>query len=158
MMGIIIITVVCCAVATSIIWVVIIYQTRKRLTPSAGNENEGSAIDFNDKTVVHFTDNVSDRSSCKDSGTGDSAKRSNDDLVPEEYNLIINEGDLSQPRWGQLRIANSLLCLPPDPTNSHTPLLHYDGSHLYIGPTNHDRAEPLQNDDTTSDPEAPHVE
>jgi hypothetical protein len=140
MMGIIIITVVCCAVATSIIWVVIIYQTRKRLSPPTGNnpQVEGPVLEFNDKAVVQYTDNASDRSSCKDSGTGDSANRSNDDLVPEEYNLIINEDMSPQPRWGVMRIA-SLAYLPTDPNNSHTPLLLSDTP--YARSTNHDRAE-----------------
>jgi hypothetical protein len=139
-MGIIIITVVCCAVATSIIWVVIIYQTRKRLSPPTGNnpQVEGPVLEFNDKAVVQYTDNASDRSSCKDSGTGDSANRSNDDLVPEEYNLIINEDMSPQPRWGVMRIA-SLAYLPTDPNNSHTPLLLSDTP--YARSTNHDRAE-----------------
>ncbi|XP_063929452.1 leucine-rich repeats and immunoglobulin-like domains protein 2 isoform X2 [Zophobas morio] len=137
MMGIIIITVVCCAVATSIIWVVIIYQTRKRLAPAAANSQpEGPVMEFNDKGVVQYKDNVSDRSSCKDSGTGDSAKRSNDDLVPEEYNLIINE-ETSPHRWSVIRVA-SMAYLPTDSANSNTPLLTHSP---YARSTNHDRAE-----------------
>lgn len=94
-MGIIIITVVCCAVGTSVVWVVIIYQTRKRMAhhvPTESSNQEAPVTDFTDKPLAaHFEDNTSDRSSCKDSGTGDSAKRSNENLVPsEEYTLIIN--------------------------------------------------------------------
>lgn len=76
MMGIIIITVVCCAVGTSIVWVVIIYQTRKRVRGGATNMmSAGTALsEVGDKRV--YMDNSSDHSSCKDSGTGDSAKNS----------------------------------------------------------------------------------
>lgn len=89
MWGIIIITVVCCAVLTSIIWVVIIYQTRRSIPPSntIAVPADQTAVPFTD---THFPDNASENSSCKDSGTGDSAKRSNDDLMPEEYVLIVN--------------------------------------------------------------------
>ncbi|XP_060516185.1 leucine-rich repeats and immunoglobulin-like domains protein 2 isoform X2 [Cylas formicarius] len=116
MMGIIIITVVSCAILTSIIWVVIIYQTRRRMVvPPVGNELP-ELIDkghTHQELGIHCPDNLSDHSSCKDSGTGDSAKRSNDDLVPEEF-LMIASGDA---------VMNS----------SHIPLLHYPRS------TNHDR-------------------
>lgn len=85
MMGIIVITVVCCAVFTSVVWVVIIYQTRRRLTPHNGHNHpvDNSGLEFTDKVGVQFNDAASDKSSCKDSGTGDSDKRSNDDLVVE---------------------------------------------------------------------------
>ncbi|XP_008200245.1 leucine-rich repeats and immunoglobulin-like domains protein 2 isoform X1 [Tribolium castaneum] len=132
MMGIIIITVVCCAVATSIIWVVIIYQTRRRMPPPAAPPLEGPLeLDRG----VQFTDNASDRSSCRDSGTGDSARRSNDDLAHEDYKLIINEEP--QPGWNVMRIA-SLTYIPADPNSSHAPLL--PGT-PYVRSTNHDRPE-----------------
>ncbi|CAH0561804.1 unnamed protein product [Brassicogethes aeneus] len=119
-MGIIIITVVCCAVLTSIVWVVIIYQTRKRpaMPPHPVELNE--MADYRDNLTQptlqlrHCPDNLSEHSSCKDSGTGDSAKRSSDDLVPEEFMVIISENGEMVP--------------------SHAPLLHYPRS------TNHDRA------------------
>lgn len=87
MAGIIIITVVCCAVGTSIIWVVIIYHTRRR-TASAVHTFPAESIKMTH--VVHsdsespqmFSDNVSEHSSCKDSGTGDSAKQTSFDGVP----------------------------------------------------------------------------
>lgn len=60
-------------------------------------------------------DDISEHSSCKDSGTGDSAKRSSDDLANKEFSLIM-KGD-------------SVLAI----NNSHAPLLHYPQS------TNHDR-------------------
>lgn len=92
MLGIIIITVVCCAVGTSVVWVFIIYHSRKKISQrnaTTAAMPEPVVVDFSDK-VLQFVDTVSDNSSCKDSGTGDSAKRSNDDLLPDEYTLIIN--------------------------------------------------------------------
>lgn len=92
-MGIIIITIFCCAVATSIVWVVIIYQTRKRMDSAFKLQPklDPTDVEFAERAANHFRDNVSEHSSCKDSGTGDSAKRSNDDLLPgEEYTLIVN--------------------------------------------------------------------
>lgn len=117
MWGIIIIAVVCCAVITSLIWVMIIYQTRKR-TPS-------NQISEPFPLPKIFTDDASDRSSCKDSGTGDSAKRSSDDLTPEEFDLVVMK--------------------PVYPTTStFTPLLHYAHS------TNHDRIDVVDGPSTSS--------
>ncbi|KAH1029423.1 hypothetical protein HUJ05_002670 [Dendroctonus ponderosae] len=82
MMGIIIITVVCCAVFTSIVWVAIIYQTRKSGTPKEPVTFPGTEL-----TELHV-DCASERSSCKDSGTGDSAKRSSDDLA--EFSILLH--------------------------------------------------------------------
>ncbi|KAK5639143.1 hypothetical protein RI129_011635 [Pyrocoelia pectoralis] len=141
LMGIIIITVVCCAVLTSVVWVVIIYHTRKRLHPTKIPMPiiEPPVLDFTDKAVSQFADNTSEHSSCKDSGTGDSAKRSNDDLLPgDEYTLIINENN-PDDRNVPVRTA-SLVYLVADTNNSHTPLLHKDGL-LYTRSTNHDRLE-----------------
>ncbi|CAK1582044.1 unnamed protein product [Parnassius mnemosyne] len=89
MTGIIIITVVCCAVGTSIIWVVIIYHTRRRMA-AAVHTFPGESVKMTQ--VVHsdcdspqmFPDNISEHSSCKDSGTGDSAKQTSFDGVPTE--------------------------------------------------------------------------
>ncbi|XP_041976953.1 leucine-rich repeats and immunoglobulin-like domains protein 3 isoform X2 [Aricia agestis] len=89
MTGIIIITVVCCAVGTSIIWVVIIYHTRRRM---AGAVRQYPAESVKMTQVVHsdsesphmFPDNLSEHSSCKDSGTGDSAKQTSFDGVPTD--------------------------------------------------------------------------
>lgn len=89
MTGIIIITAVCCAVGTSIIWVVIIYHTRRRMARAVP---AFPAESFKMTQIVHsdrdspqlFPDNISERSSCKDSGTGDSAKQTSFDGVPTE--------------------------------------------------------------------------
>lgn len=144
MTGIVIITVVCCAVGTSIIWVVIIYQTRKgrgctsHLTgrrhendihpySGAGTENNKSLGNdlpkiititetetllsndkFNQKTIIvpivpkgtienyslNSDYNLDDLSS-KDSGTGDSAKRSNNDESLNNYNVENYTSEIS---------------------------------------------------------------
>ena len=93
MTGIIIITIVCCAVFTSIIWVAIIYQTRKRMAvveiPPVNDSCLLSKTHLSSPTISAtnttpaFLDNHSDHSSGNDSGTGDSAKRSNDQLLLE---------------------------------------------------------------------------
>lgn len=90
MTGIIIITVVCCAVGTSIIWVVIIYHTRRRMAGSVRNNFTSESVKMTQ--VVHsdsdsphlFPDNLSEHSSCKDSGTGDSAKQTSFDAMPPD--------------------------------------------------------------------------
>lgn len=89
MTGIIIITVVCCAVGTSIIWVVIIYHTRRRMAAPVRNYPSESVkmtqVVHSDSDSPHmFPDNLSEHSSCKDSGTGDSAKQTSFDGVPTD--------------------------------------------------------------------------
>ncbi|XP_077299292.1 leucine-rich repeats and immunoglobulin-like domains protein lambik [Arctopsyche grandis] len=90
MMGIIIITVVCCAVGTSIVWVFIIYQTRRRMNSALPQFSPDSLQLAPISTEVELTsphlfgDNISERSSCKDSGTGDSAKRSSLEVNPAD--------------------------------------------------------------------------
>lgn len=44
--GLIVIAVVCCVVGTSLVWVVIIYQTRKRRARSTSQETDETAIPF----------------------------------------------------------------------------------------------------------------
>lgn len=81
-LGLIIITVVCCAVGTSIVWVVIIYRTRQRLNAESSTNDQTPK----DTTIVAVTDTQTqmylDTSSqhSKDSGTGDSTNPSNDQL------------------------------------------------------------------------------
>ncbi|XP_045518715.1 leucine-rich repeats and immunoglobulin-like domains protein 3 [Pieris brassicae] len=89
MTGIIIITVVCCAVGTSIIWVVIIYHTRRRMAGAIRSYPTESVkmtqVVHSDSDSPHmFPDNTSEHSSCKDSGTGDSAKQTSFDGVPTD--------------------------------------------------------------------------
>lgn len=82
MLGIIIITVVCCAVGTSVVWVVIIYQTRRRLginhSPPAQFQGIISAPVITDTQIHLYLDTSSQHS--KDSGTGDSTNPSSDQL------------------------------------------------------------------------------
>ncbi|XP_076237495.1 uncharacterized protein LOC143181133 [Calliopsis andreniformis] len=89
-LGLIIITVVCCAVGTSVVWVVIIYQTRRRLSAVAQNRNAQSPTTIvaavQQDTQTHLYLETSSQHS-KDSGTGDSTNPSNDQLqlcLPEE--------------------------------------------------------------------------
>lgn len=118
MLGIIIISVVVCAILTSIVWVVIIYKTRRRIEMAAAMQTEMQEFpeDVTRGREHLMPDDISEHSSCKDSGTGDSAKRSSDDLAHKEFSLIM-KGD-------------SVLAI----NNSHAPLLHYSQS------TNHDRS------------------
>lgn len=78
MLGLIIITVVCCAVGTSIVWVVIIYQTRQRLKASHRQSLSTSAPIVPETQTHLYLDTSSQHS--KDSGTGDSTNPSNDQL------------------------------------------------------------------------------
>lgn len=97
--GIIIISVVCCVVGTSLVWVIIIYKTRKRgedyvLTKTDETTLPGETppyhpypqgVDDYKNSVTHlFLDSNSEHSS-RDSGT-DSAKQSSDQLLPAEEN------------------------------------------------------------------------
>lgn len=87
MTGIIIITAVCCAVGTSIIWVVIIYHTRRRMaravhTIPTETVKMTHIVHSDSDSPQMFSDNMSEHSSCKDSGTGDSAKQTSFDGVP----------------------------------------------------------------------------
>lgn len=149
-MGIIIITVVCCAVGTSIVWVVIIYQTRKRaprnqLIQQQLKQRGGVNLPMRDSLTMlhHFkdnveasgagaagftttsnTDNMSEHSSCKDSGTGDSAKRSNDDFMPALYlyhDMDIPSLEPVEPLpMEPLTLANVTLAMPSS-SNSFPP-------------------------------------
>lgn len=90
MTGIIVITVVCCAVGTSIIWVIIIYHTRRRMAGAVHTYPTSEAIKMTQvvrsesESPQVFSDNLSEHSSCKDSGTGDSAKQTSFDGVPTD--------------------------------------------------------------------------
>ncbi|KAF5300389.1 hypothetical protein FQR65_LT01010 [Abscondita terminalis] len=128
LMGIIIISVVCCAVLTSIVWVVIIYQTRIRMATSSIVSMpviDSQAADVIDKALTQFADDSSEHSPSKDSGTGNSRKHSEDDLISaDEYKLFIN-------------CSTGYTC---DSNNS--PLLHKDD---ISNPTNHRRMTYAEN-------------
>lgn len=82
-LGLIIITVVCCAVGTSVVWVVIIYQTRRRLNAVAQSRNAQPSTAIVaavlPDTQTHLYLETSSQHS-KDSGTGDSTNPSSDPL------------------------------------------------------------------------------
>ncbi|XP_066589218.1 leucine-rich repeats and immunoglobulin-like domains protein 3 [Prorops nasuta] len=124
-LGLIIITVVCCAVGTSVVWVVIIYQTRRRLSASHNTNSQPvtSILPIVTETQTHlFLDTSSQHS--KDSGTGDSTNPSSDQL------------QLCLPEEAMARQINS-----EDETAIVTvgdPLLHY---------TNHERKLPKDSDE-----------
>lgn len=80
--GVIIITVVCCAVGTSAIWVIIIYQTRKRFRCTAVPKDLSSR-------AIHLDTKSEHSASSKDSGTGDSTKRSCDEFENGESFPLI---------------------------------------------------------------------
>lgn len=150
--GIVVIVVVCCVVLTSLVWVLIIHQTRKRTQAAAGltsppayPRDEGgltrypapprhglphhhltSELMHNMTPLLGGTgegypgaqDSGSEHSSGKDSGTGDSAQRSNEDLVPLELSRpglrrsLIICGD---SRGSPVMRGESLLLSPPLP-------------------------------------------
>ncbi|KAK3908889.1 Leucine-rich repeats and immunoglobulin-like domains protein 3 [Frankliniella fusca] len=114
MAGIIVIAVVCCAVCTSVVWVVIIYQTRKHMTrvphPPSGSSGTGlsHAVDLKMASdhspmpllvyghpggqIANQIDTDSEHSS-KDSGTGDSKRsHSHEDLLPPPESLLQSKG------------------------------------------------------------------
>ncbi|GLG98860.1 Toll-like receptor 7 [Gryllus bimaculatus] len=141
MTGIIVITVVCCAIGTSIIWVVIIYQTRKKMgLVEVGTEScqyPSTLLPSNLSSAPHlYLDTNSEHSSGKDSGTGDSAKRSSDDL------LLRNDvpGNLEGGSHPNMEATNHLL--PKEVQvrvvdDEHpTPILR---SSLHTRRTDHDR-------------------
>ncbi|XP_076641967.1 leucine-rich repeats and immunoglobulin-like domains protein 3 [Halictus rubicundus] len=84
MLGLIIITVVSCAVGTSIVWVIIIYQTRRRLNAvtQGGNAQPSTtqvvAAAVPDTQTHLYLETSSQHS--KDSGMGDSTNPSSDQL------------------------------------------------------------------------------
>lgn len=94
-LGLIIITVVCCAVGTSIVWVVIIYQTRRRLNALSQTRHSqpSSAIAATvADTQTHIYLETSSQHS-KDSGTGDSTNPSSDQLqlcLPGTYKYFCH--------------------------------------------------------------------
>lgn len=106
--GIIVIAVVCCVVGTSLVWIIIIYQTRKRAEEYAPTNSDEATLpselapfaaypttcteEYKGSAPHLFLDSNSEHSS-KDSGTGDSAKHSNDELLPSDgvkhHSLIL---------------------------------------------------------------------
>ncbi|KAG7307200.1 hypothetical protein JYU34_007353 [Plutella xylostella] len=114
MTGIIIITVVCCAVGTSIIWVVIIYHTRRRManavpTFPAETMKMTQIVHSDSDSPQMFPDNISERSSCKDSGTGDSAKQTSFDGVPTDRSDQVHFESAVCRSYSPVQEAHTLL-------------------------------------------------
>lgn len=78
---------------TSFVWVIIIYQTRKRLSTSVPAQE----IVVQTKTF-HLDTKSEHSSSSKDSGTGDSTKRSHEDL------LLGTAGEFLVLQWYMYRM------------------------------------------------------
>ncbi|CAG9783649.1 unnamed protein product [Diatraea saccharalis] len=143
MTGIIIITVVCCAVGTSIVWVVIIYHTRRRMAGSVHTRTNYPTESMKMTQVMHsdsespqmYPDNISEHSSCKDSGTGDSAKQNSFDGVPVERNDQINFETVVCRSYSPVPEAHKLLPSSFKPSiqvcvnNSVTPATYSFSSH-----------------------------
>ncbi|XP_011348156.1 leucine-rich repeats and immunoglobulin-like domains protein 3 isoform X2 [Ooceraea biroi] len=107
-LGLIIITVVCCAVATSVIWVVVIYKTRLRLNSAqdADAQQPANALAAPDAQTQLYLDTSSQHS--KDSGTGDSTNPSNDQLqlcLPETATSAAN----NEEEMGTINVDDPLL-------------------------------------------------
>ncbi|XP_076338917.1 uncharacterized protein LOC143240409 isoform X2 [Tachypleus tridentatus] len=118
--GIIIISVVCCVVGTSLVWVIIIYKTRKRgddypptktdettlpcdMIPSFNPYPHSTVEEYKNSTAHLFLDNNSEHSS-RDSGTGDSSKQSSDEFLPLDENsgqvLLLPHKRTTIPHFG----------------------------------------------------------
>lgn len=116
-LGLIIITVVCCAVITSVVWVLVIYKTRRQLNPTQDTAAQPATtviVTVPEVQTQLYLDTSSQHS--KDSGTGDSTNPSNDQLqlcLPEE---IVSNTANNEEEMGTI--------------NVNDPLLHY---------TNHER-------------------
>ncbi|XP_034948545.1 leucine-rich repeats and immunoglobulin-like domains protein 3 [Chelonus insularis] len=97
-LSIVIISIVSCAVGTSIIWLIIIYQSRRRLRSKQGLNGQvpisNEAVITDGQTTQLYLDSSSQHS--KDSGTGDSTNPSNDQLqlcLPEEIVTCVINND-----------------------------------------------------------------
>ncbi|GAB1865789.1 Leucine-rich repeats and immunoglobulin-like domains protein 3 [Camponotus japonicus] len=110
-LGLIIITVVCCAVATSVIWVVVIYKTRRRLnlTQDTGAPPATTVVlTVPEAQTQLYLDTSSQHS--KDSGTGDSTNPSNDQLqlcLPEP--TIVTSSANNEEEMGTINVDDPLL-------------------------------------------------
>ncbi|EFN74858.1 Leucine-rich repeats and immunoglobulin-like domains protein 3 [Camponotus floridanus] len=111
-LGLIIITVVCCAVATSVIWVVVIYKTRRRLnlTQDTGAPPVTTVVlTVPEAQTQLYLDTSSQHS--KDSGTGDSTNPSNDQLqlcLPEESTIVTSSAN-NEEEMGTINVDDPLL-------------------------------------------------
>ncbi|XP_072747226.1 uncharacterized protein [Anoplolepis gracilipes] len=108
-LGLIIITVVCCAVATSVIWVVVIYKTRRRLNlaqDTATSPATTVVLTVPEAQTQLYLDTSSQHS--KDSGTGDSTNPSNDQLqlcLPG----VVSSSTNNEEEMGTINVNDPLL-------------------------------------------------
>lgn len=109
-LGLIIITVVCCAVATSVIWVIVIYKTRRRLNlaqDTAAPPLTTVVLTVPEAQTQLYLDTSSQHS--KDSGTGDSTNPSNDQLqlcLPEG---VVSNSANNEEEMGTINVDDPLL-------------------------------------------------
>ncbi|XP_046405329.1 leucine-rich repeats and immunoglobulin-like domains protein 3 [Ischnura elegans] len=171
--GIVVIAVVCCAVATSVVWVVIIYQARKRAIDNGGGDaaNDGrgevgppsaqrtlataptivTAGDPVPTLPVNYMDTDSEHSSSKDSGTGDSAKRSSDDLLPatqqsedSPHHHLLSMPDGESIMSADVNVANGKGFLVDPQSSSPSPSKVVPTlCTFHPQPTNHERCKSL---------------
>lgn len=143
--GIVVIAVVICIVGTSIIWVVIIYHTRKRNEeyPSTPPDSlpHSDLVPYNSCSGVcpkdmkkpsgrhALMDTYSGHS--KDSGTGDSGQQSSDDLLLEDDHGLLIETH-SPPKFGGIPIMGSLLALQDNGSGSQTIAETYAANNCYM--------------------------
>lgn len=119
--GVMIISIVCCAVGTSAVWVIIIYQTRRHLS----NNHLSSKDLIHQRTTL---DNKSDNSSTsKDSGTGNSTKRSTEDfrlevLITQESPIESSEIQETSAQVNSPLLQCSCYCSDPNARCSCSPL------------------------------------
>lgn len=109
-LGLIVITVVCCAVITSVVWVLVIYKTRRQLNPTQDTGAQPAAtviVTVPEVQTQLYLDTSSQHS--KDSGTGDSTNPSNDQLqlcLPEE---VVTSSANNDEEMGTINANDPLL-------------------------------------------------
>ncbi|XP_011162349.2 leucine-rich repeats and immunoglobulin-like domains protein 3 isoform X2 [Solenopsis invicta] len=108
-LGLIIITVVCCAVITSVVWVLVIYKTRRQLNPTQDTVVQPTTtviVTVPEAQTQLYLDTSSQHS--KDSGTGDSTNPSNDQLqlcLPE----VVTSSANNEEEMGTINVNDPLL-------------------------------------------------
>ncbi|XP_024875093.1 leucine-rich repeats and immunoglobulin-like domains protein 3 isoform X1 [Temnothorax curvispinosus] len=109
-LGLIIITVVCCAVITSVVWVLVIYKTRRQLNVTQDTVAQPTTtviLTVPEVQTQLYLDTSSQHS--KDSGTGDSTNPSNDQLqlcLPEE---VVTSSANNEEEMGTINVNDPLL-------------------------------------------------
>ncbi|KAL0113573.1 hypothetical protein PUN28_012616 [Cardiocondyla obscurior] len=109
-LGLVVIAIVCCAVITSVVWVLVIYKTRRQLNPTQNTTTAQPAttviLTVPEVQTQQYLDTSSQHS--KDSGTGDSTNPSNDQLqlcLPE----VIATSANNEEEMGTINVNDPLL-------------------------------------------------